>query len=92
MRYRHNDHLYSGIFLYLLMLYNYIVRLKYMLEYNVVAFFIMSTIMIVFGIIITKILLNKKVDIKTKTLYMGIIGFIIILILIVFFYLVPKDL
>jgi len=91
MRYRRNDHLYSGIFLYLLLVYNYIIRFKYMYNFNLIALLVMSIILIVFGIIITGVLMNKNYNNKKKTLYMGITGFLIIAILIVFFYLIPAN-
>ena len=91
MRYRRSDHLYSGILLYLLLVYNYIIRLKYMYNHNLIALLVMSIIIIVFGIVLTGVLINKKLNNKTKTLYMGISGFMIIAILIAFFYLVPVN-
>jgi len=51
----------------------------------------MFIIIIVFGIVLTGVLINKKLNNKAKTLYMGISGFMIIAILIAFFYLVPVN-
>lgn len=62
-----------------------------MLEHDVFALVTMSSILIVIGVLIPGVLLNKKHTMKAKTFYMGIIAFAIIAILVAFFYLVPVN-
>jgi FtsH-binding integral membrane protein len=62
-----------------------------MYTFNLIALLVMSIVIIILGIIITGVLMNKKYNNKTKTLYMGITGFLIIAILIAFFYLIPTN-
>jgi len=91
MIYRRNDTRYSSVFLYLLIVVNYFIRIKYMLKNNIFAFIIMTIVVTGFGGLISYIFISKKYNLKTQKYYMGILMFVLLIIFISFLYLIPKN-